>query len=289
MVAIGVAVFWPRPEPPSGATPVGAFTVPTTEPAPTTTTTTDPRAEVPLGTTGPGTPTRAHPAKMLLIGDSEAGGLEPYLRAVLAPVGVVEVRSLDKVSSGLARPDFFNWPRQLDAVMPDMLPDIVVIMIGGNDGQPLRAADGSLVARLGPASPQAWTNEYRSRVEELIDLASIGHASVIWVGIPNSDSKDFNGRIKVINDTVREALADRPEVTFVDTHKRFATKRGGWTNAIVDPADGVRKVVRAADGFHLNPAGAKILARDVAAAVVNLLRARGADVSLNDKPTPTTG
>lgn len=283
MVAIGAAVAWPPPEVPEGATPTVPLTVETT------TTTTDPLAEATLGSAGPDTPTPARPATVLLVGDSEAGGLAPFLKSVLAPIGVTTVTVADKVSSGLARPDFFDWPRRLGALMTEVAPDIVVVMIGGNDAQPLLAADGSLIARLDLASPEAWQAEYRLRIDELIDLASIGQTRVIWVGIPNARGAEFNRKLTVLDATVRDALRERPAVTFVDARRRFATRSGKWTKSIVDPADGRRKVVRASDGFHLNPAGATILAHDVGIAVVNELRIRGADVTLGSSPSAPSG
>ena len=283
MVAIGAAVAWPPPEVPEGATPTVPLTVATT------TTTTDPLAEATLGSAGPDTPTPARPATVLLVGDSEAGGLAPFLKSVLAPIDVATVTVADKVSSGLARPDFFDWPRRLGALMTELTPDIVVVMIGGNDAQPLLAADGSLVARLDLGSPEAWQAEYRLRIEELIDLASIGQTQVIWVGIPNARGTEFNRKLTLLDATVRDTLRERPAVAFVDARRRFATRSGKWTKSIVDPADGQRKVVRAADGFHLNPAGATILAHDVATVVVNELRIRGADVTLRSSPSAPPG
>ena len=47
---------------------------------------------------------------------------------------------------------------------------------------------------------------------------------------------------------------------------------------MIDPRDGEGKDVRADDGFHLNTTGAEILSLDIAEAVKDDLRARGADL-----------
>ena len=51
-----------------------------------------------------------------------------------------------KVSSGLARPDFFDWPAHLRRQLPAVDPDIVVVTFGGNDAQGMALADGSFPA-----------------------------------------------------------------------------------------------------------------------------------------------
>ena len=77
---------------------------------------TEPDGTVPTDTepvsTGPAT--AADPATVFIVGDSDAGTFGPYLQTLLDGTGIVET-SLDyKVSSGLARPDFFNWPAEID-------------------------------------------------------------------------------------------------------------------------------------------------------------------------------
>ncbi len=223
-------------------------------------------------------PTAQQRAKLLVIGDSEAAGLYPYLRQRLGSVDVVKLQQFTKVSSGLSRPDFFDWPHQLAWLLPQVRPDLVVVMLGGNDGQALLDTHGAVVSHLDPADPGHWRDEYGGRVTALLDQLQAGGAFVIWVGIPNSPDPGFNGRIQVQDEAVRAATGGRRGVAFVDVWHRFATRRGTWTARIIDPADGTRKLVRAADGFHLNPAGATILAGDVAAVVIAELRRRGADV-----------
>ena len=51
-----------------------------------------------------------------------------------------------KVSSGLARPDYFNWPAELAHQVAALNPQIVVLMLGSNDNQPLLAPDGHTYA-----------------------------------------------------------------------------------------------------------------------------------------------
>ena len=58
------------------------------------------------------TPSAADPAELLILGDSDAGTFGPYLKTLLDATGIVTTTVDYKVSSGLSRPDFFDWPAQ---------------------------------------------------------------------------------------------------------------------------------------------------------------------------------
>ena len=82
---------------------------------------------------------RAGGPRVLILGDSMiAGALGLFLENGLRKEHGYEVLRYGKSSTGLARPDFFDWMkearRQLEA-FPD--PDAVVAMFGGNDVQGL--------------------------------------------------------------------------------------------------------------------------------------------------------
>jgi hypothetical protein len=249
----------------------GAPTVaPTTTLAPTTSTTTP--------DTGP--PSADSPARVLVVGDSDAGTFGPYLKQLLDGTGVVETTVDYKVSSGLARPDFFNWPEHLRTTLPEVRPDIVVVTFGGNDAQGLSEADGTnRMAWNDPVNAkEEWAPEYTRRAGEVMDLLAEDGRTVVWVGIPNDDSAEVSARLAVQDEAVRAALATREHVQFVDTWKRFSSGNGGWAEYVVDPRDGQGKDVRADDGFHLNENGAEILALDIFEVLQADLTARGAQL-----------
>ena len=211
---------------------------------------------------------------MYIVGDSDAGTFGPYLETLLDGTNVVDTELNYKVSSGLARPDFFDWPAELAAKLPEVDPDIVVATFGGNDSQGLAVADGTFIVsatrcptrRTGPPS----TSE---RVGEAMDLMLEDGRTVVWVGIPNDDNPDVTARLRIQDQAVRAEAAERPDVIFIDTWDRFSGRDGNWAEFVIDPRDGQGKDVRADDGFHLNTNGAEILALDIAQAIRDELRA----------------
>ncbi len=222
--------------------------------------------------------TTSNPSKVLIVGDSDAGTFGPYLQTLLESTGIVET-SLDyKVSSGLARPDFFDWPAEIDAKLPEVNPDIVVATFGGNDSQGLAVESGEFIVGDPVANEAEWTEEYQARAGAVMDQLLDGGRTLIWVGIPNDDNPDVTARLAIQDQAVKAAAAERPEVIFIDAWTRFSGRDGNWAEFVVDPRDGVGKDVRAADGFHLNQDGAEILAIDIAQAVRDTLRERGSDI-----------
>src|SRR5690606_11546539 len=67
-------------------------------------------------------------------------------------------------SSGLTRPDFFDWPAYLGQVAATSDPDVMVFLEGANDRQGM-VVDGT--AYQPPA--EQWLTEYRRRVGVAMD------------------------------------------------------------------------------------------------------------------------
>lgn len=249
---------------PAGTTPASATVAPSS---------TIPETAVPVT----GTPTAEQPARLLIVGDSEAGGFAPYLQPMLDDTGIVDDSLAFKSSTGLARPDFYNWPEQLRVELAEANPDIVIAMFGGNDGQGLATVDGNfIIGTPTEANKDEWIAEYRKRVAEVLDIMLAGGRDVVWIGIPNGPS-DLTARIRFQDEAVRAELANYPQVYFVDAWRLFSGRNGNYAPMVIDPRDGEGKAVRSADdGFHLNPDGAGILAAVVFEDVKEILVGRGA-------------
>jgi hypothetical protein len=248
------------------ADPAGATDPPATAAATTA-------ASVPATTTPDAgrTPTEDDPLRLYIAGDSDAGNLGPPLQRELEQTGLVDSTLEYKVSTGLTRPDFFDWPAKLQSDVARLNPDTVVVTFGGNDAQ-----DMLLDGRSQPVDSEAWRTEYARRVGAVMDFLSADGRTLIWVGIPNAKSGDFRNRLEILEQVTRAEADKRPQVKYVDVWNLFVGRSGGYADFIIDPRDNQGKLVRADDGFHLNQTGADILALTVAEAVRADMVARGA-------------
>jgi hypothetical protein len=222
-------------------------------PAPTTTTTTAddlarrvPSAEAPL--------------RLLVAGDSMTEALGPVLLARADATGVVAGQRELRYSSGLTRPDYFDWPAELGRLLERDDPEAVVIMLGANDAQ-------AIMTGQGPAAfgTPAWVTEYRARVAGAMDSLAADGRTVYWVGQPIMRSAGFDQRMQLVTRIYREEAARRAGIRFLDTRPLFAVD-GGYT-AYLPGANGDPVLVRREDGIHLTPAGAERLATAVLAAI----------------------
>jgi len=207
----------------------------------------------------PKEPTAANPLRVLIVGDSIGIDLGDALQPDLAGTGVVSAALDGRVSTGLTRPDYFNWPAELTADLKSQNPQVVVIMIGANDAQDF----------LGPpdvpyTSPQ-WNTLYAQRVAQFMQIAGSGGATVVWVGMPPMQNPGLNAQMSDVNAVAQQqAVKAHPPVTYLSTDRSLGTAQGGYTAFITTGAGQVVNV-RTPDGTHLTPGGGQVAAQQVMA------------------------
>ncbi len=206
--------------------------------------------------------------KILVLGDSMiAGAFGVFLERALKKDYRLPVRRAGKSSSGLARPDFYDWHVAAGEVVGKWAPDASVVMFGGNDVQGLYMGRDEWIRWNEPG----WDEEYARRIDRLCDIIAPSGQRIFWVGMPVMRPAKFHERVKRVNVIYRARMAVREGATFVDAWELLADQDGEYADKIaIDGADGSpgKKVrVRAGDGIHLSPAGANIL-RDHVLAVL---------------------
>lgn len=174
-------------------------------------------------------------------------------------------------ASGLVREDYFSWPKTVSTLLAEQREiAALVVMVGLNDRQPIRAGEQTLEPLSEP-----WREDYRKRVDAILTLARDAKVPVYWVGLPLMRSPKLSEDLMALNTLIRERVAVFSQ-TFVDTVDAFADASGGFSATGPDViGDTVR--LRGADGIHFTPAGQRKLAFFVDRALSRLQ---------NDRPTP---
>ncbi len=199
--------------------------------------------------------------KTLVLGDSMiAGGFGVFLERSLERDYAVPVQRAGKSSSGLARPDFYDWPTVATAIVGKSKPEASVVMFGGNDVQGLYMGKGEWITW----AEDGWDEEYARRVDALADILAPGGERLFWVGMPVMRPTKFHERVKRVNVIYRARMAARPGARFVDAWDLLADDEGGYADKIAigtqpDGTPGKKVRVRAGDGIHLSPRGAEVL------------------------------
>jgi uncharacterized protein len=203
-------------------------------------------------------PTARNKLRVVVVGDSLAAGLGTYLERVFKP-SLVRVARQGRISTGLARPDYFNWPSSLELIVDEYRPDLVIVMMGENDNQSLRNPGGRLNTPIGTF---AWPQVYEERVAHFMHIATSNGSRVVWAGLPVTRDVDRWALIRRQNDIFERAAGDVDDVAFVDTWELFSAPGGGYT-AYFHDGETVR-LIREPDGLHFNSTGYELLARAVA-------------------------
>jgi hypothetical protein len=208
-------------------------------------------------------PKRGDPLRLYIAGDSMAGIPGMALINLAKDTGVIKSRLDYHISSGLARPDFFNWPAELASQMKALHPGAAVVMFGANDQQGVEAASGKEYA----FESSGWKTEYRRRVRDVMDiLFGAGVKRIYWIGQPIMPEAIFSRHMRVLNEIYRSEALKRHGVRYIDAYKLFSTSSGAYSDYLKDE-EGRLQQVREGDGTHLTYAGGMRLARVVLAAI----------------------
>jgi uncharacterized protein len=199
-------------------------------------------------------PTPDDPLRVVVAGDSTAKSLGEALKAAASGNPELRVDIEGKVSTGLARFDYFNWGARMAEIVEIDDPEVVLFMVGANDGQSILEGDGTILAQFDRPN---WPAEYRRRIAGIMDLNRGGARRVVWVGEPNVGTGNVQRAIEIGNEIAAEEAELRPWVTFFDVAALVAGPDGGFAEFITFP-DGSTARCYAGDGVHLS---VKCLAR----------------------------
>ncbi|MGE5227734.1 MAG: DUF459 domain-containing protein [Planctomycetaceae bacterium] len=236
-----------------GGIPVQVDQVPSYSPGPST----SPAPEHPVRDTPIRDPSGSDPLRVAVVGDSLAAGIGYFAERVFKPF-FVDVTKQGRISTGLARPDYFNWQQQMKYIVDRFHPDLTIVMLGENDRQSLMTPTGSLDTLFGTA----WDAAYQRRVTRFAKMASTDGGHVVWVGLPivrDQSIEPFNQRINAIFEQVAAKL---PNVAYFDTADAFASPNGGYTAYYREGNKVI--LVRADDGIHFNADGYTLLMEQLA-------------------------
>ncbi|MCB1015169.1 MAG: DUF459 domain-containing protein [Acidimicrobiales bacterium] len=219
-------------------------------------------------------PTADDPLRLFIVGDSQAEILGQSVIDRANATGVMDATLDFEFSSGLTRPDFYNWPAEIQRVVETEDPDAMVVVFGANDGQGMELEGGVFQ----PGDPE-WNAEYARRVDAVMTYLEQSGVRVYWIGQPVARDADYTARLELMNQIFADVAADHPNTTIVSLFELFQDESGAYSDYL--PGAGGELVnMRNSDGIHLTRAGGD----RAADAVFTALEADLPDGA----PTPTT-
>ena len=200
---------------------------------------------------------RKQPITIAVVGDSMANDLGNGMEDLFGRRNSVQVVKKTRFATGLVRTDYFNWNTTIRDFLSHHDPDVILVLIGGNDRQPIRT-DGE---RLDPLT-RPWITEYQRRVSQFMRHLKRERARVFWIGLPAVRSDSLSRAYHVMNKVYRYE-ARRYGFRYVSTWDEFLSPSGDYTS-FGQSLEGVRRRLRQEDGMHFTETGRLSLAAYVA-------------------------
>ena len=184
------------------------------------------------------------PLRTYVAGDSQATFLGQSLATGRAR-NLFDVTNGDRISTSLARPDYFNWPAEVVAVAEADDPELIVFFLGANDWQDMRSGEGARLRR----GTDAWRKEWSWRLFVTLEALKREHRHVVWVGQPPMRIDWRHEGAEFMNEIAKEVIASRDDATMIDIWEIFGGD-GDYRERVVGP-DGEEFRARQDDGVHL--------------------------------------
>jgi hypothetical protein len=221
--------------------------------------------------------------RILVIGDALAGGLGAGLsRMAEAEPGFEIVNRFQEVS-GIARPEVYDWAENLPNIMEDKNFNAVVVLIGSNDRQSIRAGDFRYVFN----TPD-WLAAYRAQTDRLLDVLKAGNVKIFWVAIPPMGDALYDADMKLLTSLQKQEVEARG-ATFVDLRAAFLNPDGTYTDTGPDDTGEIRKL-RSRDGVTFFKQGNNRFGQLLLAEIkknMGVAPAEGAPQSVTITPSPS--
>lgn len=206
-------------------------------------------------------PTVDDPLRVYVGGDSLSQGVGTSLSRVASAFGTMKVLEHGVISSGLTRPDYYDWPAELGRALASGQPEAYVLMFGANDPQTIETPTGN----VNVGDPR-WEEAYRARVALVMGALSATRP-VIWIGLPAVGRNDLEPQMQLLTRIYSEEAAQFPNVRYIDVRAMI----GPVYTPYIDDGNGKQVLVRAQDKVHFTPAGYDMLAKAAADQITALI------------------
>ena len=200
---------------------------------------------------------------VLVIGDSLGTDMGGGLAWQLQDSRHINLIQKGKSITGLANSWYYSWPRHLKLFLSQYHPQLLVVLLGGNDEQGM-----NVNGHAAPFGSSTWVRQYSEDVATMMNEAVAQHCAVLWVGMPIMYPNGYRQGMQIINSTFAKVAGTKRNVTFLPTWKYFANAHGQFEFSA--KVNGTSQVLRASDGIHFTSVGQNVLATYV----INEMRAR---------------
>jgi uncharacterized protein len=211
----------------------------------------------------------ARPLKVWIAGDSLVQVPGQAIQRASGPDTAVEVLGVEsRLSTGLTRPDLYNWFVRFGEAISQLHPTVVVFSFGADDAHDFMAGvPGG--RKLGPLGSPSWNAEYRRRVDGVTREFNAAGIATVWLGLPIPSGTGYARSFPVVNSILRSVANAHPKTSrYVDTWHMLDNPHGKYTPYL--RIGGKVTLLRSADGIHFTDAAGDLIALEVLEALREL-------------------
>jgi hypothetical protein len=202
---------------------------------------------------------RGKTINIAVVGDSVANDLGNGMENLFEHRPNVRIVKKTRFSTGLVRTDYYDWDATISKFLKRHNPDVVVVVIGGNDHQAMRIKG----KRYEPFE-KGWVDEYSKRVSRFMNYLKREHTQVYWVSLPPVRSDRLTKAYRQLNRIYRREAAQHG-FHYLSVWDKFLVK--GAYSSFGQSLEGVKRRLRKEDGMHFTEAGQVVFASYVANAL----------------------
>lgn len=215
--------------------------------------------------------------RILVIGDALAGGLGAGLARMAEADPRFEVVNRFQETSGIARPEVYDWAASLPNIMEGKEFSAVVVLMGINDRQSIRSGEFKFEFN----SPE-WLAAYKTRTAGLLDALTSAGVKVFWIAIPPMGDALYERDMQILASIQKTEVLGKG-ASYVDLRARFLNPDGTYTDTGPDDTGEVRKL-RARDGVAFLKQGNSRFGQLLLAEIKREMETKSLQASL--QPTP---
>jgi uncharacterized protein len=221
--------------------------------------------------------------RIAFLGDSTADGLWGGFTSLVPHASclkdVFELGRFAKNSTGLSRPEKYDWAEEARRIAEGFKPQLVIISLGLNDRQSVVDRTETGARRVTQYESPEWPDKYRERVTAMLRGAMAAKASVLWVGLAAMRDNAANADAQLKNKLFEQAVADLAvgSAQYVPPWKLNEQGVDVFTSYAPDK-HGKMVHIRASDGEHFTAAGDELVATYLLPKIVATLRDKGIEI-----------
>jgi hypothetical protein len=208
------------------------------------------------------------PVRVLLVGDSIMNQAGAFLEEAIeadGDVGEVEIRNEGRNGTGLLTPGVYDWQANAPQMIEEYQPDVVVVLFVGNyTSEDLWVSEGGVPVE-GYTDP--WFAEWETEARALQATLISSGADIYWVNPPPMMEEEGLRRVTQFRLIHRRIAEDFTDTVLIDGTDVLSDDEGNYAFELPGE-DGVIEQVRSLDSVHLTPAGARLLADEIARQIV---------------------